>query len=254
MTSVDKPFTHIFKPAGTGGFEALPTIEWQSLALAAAAGFDVPARALVPMPDGIPPALLVERFDIRASKEDLHLIAMEDFTSILGVPTKAKYDGTLERMARALRLLSTDPEEDFLVLLQRALLAWLIADGDMHLKNLAVLKIAQPGRDQFSSVRMAPLYDAVTTRVFPGLDRDHMALKLNGKDDGLRRADFKTLASTAGLKTTDADAAIDALVSSLASGLERLELAPPFADGSQGAEAAARMREIVRTRIDTFAG
>ena len=32
---------------------------------------------------------------------------------------------------------------------------------------------------------MAPLYDAVTTRVFPRLERDRMALKLNGKDDNL---------------------------------------------------------------------
>ena len=80
---------------------------------------------------------------------------------------------------------------------------------------------------------MAPLYDAVTTRVFPGPDRDRMALKLNGKDDRLRRADFEALASTADLKATDADAAIDALVSSLASRLERLELAPPLTDGPQ---------------------
>ena len=37
----------------------------------------------------------------------------------------------------------------------------------MHLKNLALLKIAEPGEKQFRSVRMAPLYDAVTTRGIP---------------------------------------------------------------------------------------
>jgi serine/threonine-protein kinase HipA len=42
-----------------------------------------------------------------------------------------------------------------------------------------------------------------------------MALKLNGKDDRLRRADFKSFASTAGLKLADADAAIDELVAAL---------------------------------------
>ena len=33
------------------------------------------------------------------------------------------------------------------------------ADGDMHLKNLALLKVAEPGSRRFESVRLAPLYD-----------------------------------------------------------------------------------------------
>ena len=37
-------------------------------------------------------------------------------------------------------------------------------------------------------VRLAPLYDAVTTVLFPGLEHDRMALKINDKDDRLRRA------------------------------------------------------------------
>jgi serine/threonine-protein kinase HipA len=96
-----------------------------------------------------------------------------------------------------------------LIVLKRALFAWLIADGDMHLKNMALLKIAEPGDPDFRTVRMAPLYDAVTTRVFPTLKHDRMALKLNGKDDHLRRSDFRALAINAGLRVADADAAID---------------------------------------------
>jgi serine/threonine-protein kinase HipA len=115
----------------------------------------------------------------------------------------------MERVARAVRPLSTVPEDDLLIIVKRALFAWLIADGDMHLKNMALLKTAEPEDRQFRSVRMAPLYDAVTTRVFPNLKHDRMALKLNGKDDNLRRADFRTLAATAGLRAADADAAID---------------------------------------------
>ena len=48
-------------------------------------------------------------------------------------------------------------------------------------------------------MRLAPLYDAVTTRVFPGLAGDRMALKLNGKDDRLRRLDFLMLAQKMGI-------------------------------------------------------
>ena len=250
--SIDKPFTHILKPAGTSGFEALPVIEWQALALGAAAGFSAPDMALVPMPDGMPLALLVERFDIRMSRTDQRMLALEDFASVLGVPTDAKYDGTMELIARALRPLSTVPDEDVLLVLKRALFAWLIADGDMHLKNLALLKIAEPGSDRFDSVRVAPLYDAVTTRVFPRLERDRMALKLNGKDDRLRRADFRAFAGTAGIRASDADAAIDGLLAGLRTALDKVEIPAAVPASSTGA-AAARMHALIGERLDAFA-
>lgn len=248
--STGQPFTHILKPVGTSGFEMLPVIEWQALALGAAVGFDAPAMALVPMPDGMPPALLIERFDIRGSGDDARLLALEDFCSVLGVPTEAKHDSKMERVARAVRPLSTASVDDLLLVLRRALFAWLIADGDMHLKNLALLKIAEPGSDSFASVRMAPLYDAVTTRVFPRLARDRMALKLNGKDDRLRRADFKAFAATAGIRSADADAAIDGLAAALAGAAGTLTL-PALVANSPAAEAVAEMRRLVKERIAT---
>ena len=101
--------------------------------LGRASGFAVVAAALVAMPDGMPSAIAVERFDIRTGLEDRRLIALEDL----------------------------------LISFEGALFAWLIADGDMRMKNLALLQIADSGAAQFREVRMAALYDAVTTRVFP---------------------------------------------------------------------------------------
>ena len=252
MPSTDKPFTHILKPAGSSGFEALPVVEWQSMEYGRAAGFTVPATALVAMPAGLPAALVVERFDIRTSPDDMRRLALEDMTSLLGVRSEDKYTGTMERIASALRPVSTDANADLLLLLRRALFAWLIADGDMHLKNMAMLKIAEPGMGDFSSVRMAPLYDAVTTRVFPNLQHDRMALKISGKDERLKRSDFKRFAATAGIPAAAADTAIDELVSALARGLDQLVLPLPLTDGSVGAERAALMREIVGDRLHTF--
>ncbi|WP_112989562.1 HipA domain-containing protein [Rhizobium sp. AN80A] len=252
MPSSNKPFTHILKPAGTSGFEALPAIEWQSMELGRAAGFIVPAIALVAMPDGMPHALAVERFDIRTGLDEMRRMALEDMASVLGVRAEDKYTGTMERIAAALRPLSTDADTDLLLVLRRALFAWLIADGDMHLKNMAVLKIAEPGRGDFSSVRMAPLYDAVTTRVFPNLQNDHMALKISGKDERLKRADFRRFAATASIPAAAADTAMDELAAALARGVDELALPDPLADGSVGAERAAQMREIVRERLAAF--
>ena len=238
VPAIDHPFTHILKPAGTAGFETLPIVEWLCLELGRAAGFDVPDAALLAMPDGMSPALVVERFDIRRGSQDRRRLALEDFCSILDLPAAAKYDGTIERMARGLRPLSTDPAADLDILFRRAVFAWLIADGDMHLKNLAMLKTAEAGARAFTTVRFAPLYDAITTRVLPGLGNDRMALKLNGKDDRLTRQDFLALARTIGLTVGDAEAAIGELAGRLSQAAKTLRL-PAFA----GEPELARMVE-----------
>ena len=250
--SIGTPFTHILKPAGASGFESLPVIEWMSLMLGKAVGFEVPSVALVTMPSKMPPALLVQRFDIRNSERDTRRFALEDLCSVLNLPTEAKYDGTIERVARAVRSLSTSPDEDLQLVLRRALFAWLIADGDMHLKNMAMLKISEPGETRFSSVRMAPLYDAVTTRVFPRLERDRMALKLNGKDDHLRRADFRILATTAGIRSSDADRIIDSTIERLKDAIDRVAAPRPLILNRAAAAMATRMLEICRERSNSF--
>jgi len=252
MPSISTPFTHILKPAGTSGFEHLPIIEWAALSLGRAVGFDVPDAALIAMPDGVSPALLVERFDIRTDRNDLRLIAMEDMCSVLDLSPAAKYDGTIERMSRAVRPLSTSPEEDVMLILKRALFAWLIADGDMHLKNLALLKIGETGDTTFHSVRLAPLYDAVTTRVFPSLERDRMAMKLNGKDERLRRADFRKLAATIGLKASDTDMAIDELLDSLKNAVQATRL-PAIQNHDEKSEVMfSKMMDICLDRIGSL--
>lgn len=250
IAAVEAPFTHILKPAGTNGFEHLPIVEWIGLSLARAVGFDVPEAALVPMAGGMAPALLVERFDIRRSNNDSRLLAMEDFCSILELPAERKYEGTIERMAKAMRPLSTFPDDDLKTLFRRALFAWLIADGDMHLKNLAILKTAEEGADHFSQVRLAPVYDAVTTRVFPRLENDHMALKLNGRDEKLGPDDFMTLARTIELPLRWASETL-ARVGRDISDTARILSVPPAFEAISG-RTLDRVQAIVIARAEPF--
>lgn len=250
VAAVEEPFTHILKPAGTNGFELLPIVEWIGLSLAKAVGFEVPETALVPMARNLSPALLVERFDIRRSQNDIRLIAMEDFCSILELPAERKYEGTIERMARALRPLSTAPDDDLRILFLRALYAWFIADGDMHLKNLALLKTAEVGDDHFISVRFAPVYDAVTTRVFPGLENDRMALKLNGRDDRLGPEDYLVLARTIELPARWASEAMASLARSLANAATALDLPEEYQIA--GGRMLDRVRGIILARTEAF--
>ena len=248
----DKPFTHILKPARTSGYDALPVIEWAAMYLGRAAGLQAPTVALVAMPDELPPALLVERLDIRESHDDRRMLALEDFCSVLGLPTEAKYDGTIERVARGARPLSTSATDDLIIIFKRALFAWLIADGDMHLKNLALLKIADPGNKRFRSVQIAPLYDAVTTRIFPGLKHDRMALKISGKDDNLRRADFRIFAATAGIRTADADAAIDETTSRIARAIDEFKLPSRIKMADSAKSMVHKMLDVCRAGINSF--
>lgn len=252
VPAIELPFTHLLKPAGAAGFDMLPIVEWLCLELGRAAGFETPVAALIAMPDAMAPALVVERFDIRQGEHDQRRLAMEDFCSILDLPTSAKYDGIIERMARSLRPLSTDPGADLNILFRRAVFAWLIADGDMHLKNLAVLKTAQTGAKTFANVRFAPLYDAVTTRVFPGLGGDRMALKLNDKDDRLTRQDFLALARSMGLSVKNAEAGIDTLKAQITERLETLQL-PAFAGAFDGARAVReKVVAIIAARCEAL--
>ena len=93
------------------------------------------------------------------------------------------------------------------------------------------------------------MYDAVPTRVFPNLAHDRMALKLNGKDNNLRRADFKTLATTARLKTTAADELFDELCAEMKEAVDGVTLPALASSGQKGKEAADQALEIIRQRL-----
>ena len=246
------PFTHILKPAGAAGFEGLPVAEWIGLTLARGVGFEVPDHALVAMPDDLPAALIVERFDIRLQLDDTRLLAMEDLCSVLALDPRDKYTGTMERVARAVRALSTSPDEDVMTLLRRALFAWLIGDGDMHLKNMAMLKTAQEGAATFRHVRLAPVYDTLTTRVFPGLQHDAMALKVNGKAQRLRRADFLALAAIADLRAGDAKAAIDEMLASMTAALDQFALPAAIQADAAACALSERVLQVTRERVRDF--
>ena len=237
-------FTHILKPSPGAGFEDLPLVEAACLTAARACGFETPAHAMVSMPGNLPDALLVERFDIRRDRNDRRKIAMEDMASVRGVAPSEKYEGSIEQANRALRSVSSDAEADVAVLFGRAVLAWLLADGDCHLKNLAVLRVASDGAENFTSVRLAPVYDAVTTRVFPGLESDHLALSLAGKRNRLSSRDFVKAGVTMGMNAAAARDIVTSLCGRLSAHTEDLEFA---------SDRVNRAVEIWKERIATTA-
>ncbi len=240
----DLAFTHVFKPSPGAGFEDLPLVEAACLAAAQACGFETAVHAIVRMPNGLPDALLVERFDIRQDRNDRRMIAVEDMASVRGVAPSEKYRGSIEQANRALRGVSSDPDADTAVLFARAAFAWLIADGDFHLKNMAVLRVAPGSGKNFISARISPAYDVVTTRVFPGLQNDYLALSLAGKRNNLSSGDLVRAATTMGLAAGAAEQLLASLCHCLSAHLGGIEPA---------SDRVNRAFQIWESRIDALA-
>jgi serine/threonine-protein kinase HipA len=142
--------------------------------------------------------LLVERYD-RRDADDGHVdrIHQEDFCQALAVPPQLKYqrEGG-PGLADCFGLLdgsSTDPGLDRVALVDAVTLNFLLGNHDAHGKNFSLLLADD-------SVRLAPLYDLVSTAVYRELDRK-MAMAIGGeyRPDYVRRRHVERLADQTGL-------------------------------------------------------
>ena len=160
--------THIVKMWDANEFPELAANEFYCLQVAKRLGLEVPEFSL--SDDG--GALIVERFDCVGEK----YLGLEDFCVLNGLGAADKYKGGYEtRIFKRLRDFSTAPElaKSLEKLFQLFVLNCAIRNGDAHLKNFALTYQSPEG-----AVRLAPVYDLVTTPAY--LPNDPMALTLNG--------------------------------------------------------------------------
>lgn len=144
-------------------------------------------------------ACAVKRYD-RALLENGRLIrvAQADLCQLAGKPSEVKYEidggpGFVECFQLISRY-SVMPAVD-----QRNLLKWLFfnlftGNNDSHAKNLALLHT-------HSSLRLAPFYDLMCTRLYSGLGR-HFAFQIGGEYEpgNLQASHFETLAAELGIR------------------------------------------------------
>jgi serine/threonine-protein kinase HipA len=124
---------------------------------------------------------VVARFD-RAGEEK-----RQNETMFQILQASEKYEGSLERIGKAIRAHAADMGLDTIDYFERVLFCFLTGNGDMHLKNWALLV-----RDK--KVGLAPCYDLVCSKVYLPQESD-CALTLGAKKDKLKRSDFETLAA-----------------------------------------------------------
>jgi serine/threonine-protein kinase HipA len=181
LETVAEGGTHILKPEPPQ-YPELQQNENLCMNMATAAGLPVPPHGLFALADGNF-CYLIRRFDRLPGGRKL---PKETMFQIFG--SEDKYRGSLEQVGKTIRAYVANVGLDAIDFLERVLFCFLTGNGDMHLKNWALLT-PREGR-----VSLAPCYDFVSSKCYLPDEADS-ALTLNGKHDKLSREDFAALAA-----------------------------------------------------------
>lgn len=164
--------------------------------------------------------LFVRRFDER----DGERIGFDDLASLNLKTAETKYDGSVERdLFKRVGEFSGDHKRQNLEELYRICVTnCALRNGDAHLKNFALL---YPDAER-GPFELSPAYDIVTTTAY--LEKDMMALTLNGSKRWPKPADLVMLGARAGLSR----GAAERIMAQVAEGVTRIlpEMRAGFAD------------------------
>ncbi len=165
--------SHILKPA----IKRLQnTVENETFCMMLAAGSNLPVPK-TSIREGRQHAYLIERYDRRLANGKLMRIHQEDFCQALGVDYGRKYEAEggpgLKACFALLDKHSSEPILDKRNLLMAVVFNYLIGNCDAHAKNFSLLLDA-------GSVRLAPFYDLISTKVYGALS-PKFAMRIGGQ-------------------------------------------------------------------------
>lgn len=190
------PSTHILKPSRIGSLSSLAQNEYICMKLAKHFGLPVPEVDLMNIAGK--DIFVVERYD-RIKKEDsIQRIHQEDFCQALGIMSASKYqnDGGpgIADILDVIKKNCTVPALETQKFLSYVIFNYLIGNCDSHGKNYSLLY-------KNKSVELAPLYDAVSTVIYPGLT-DKLSMKIGNHYEiqKVTKEDFSLLAENLNIK------------------------------------------------------
>lgn len=165
------PSTHILKPA------ALPdadVVEDATMRLSRMSGIETPESAVKSFLGQ--QTYIVERFDRRIEHGMPIRLPMEDMAQVLGLPPSAKYEVSAVDLLITLRKMDSSLQmgEEWL---RRLAFNVAVDNCDAHARNYSVMPTSSDGE----TWRLSPMYDAMTTTVWPGLT-DRLAMPFSGVD------------------------------------------------------------------------
>ena len=229
------PSTHILKPANER-FEGVVFNEALSMNLAAAIGL-LAARVETRNVEGTT-FLLVERYDrvhrqIHGEEPTIERVHQEDFCQAQGIVPEMKYQKeggpSLKDCFNLLREVSSAPVIDLTRLLDAVIFNYLVGNNDAHGKNFSILYHSAGTKDH--QVRLAPLYDVVSTIYYPELSRE-MAMKIGGEysSERVTPRNFEKLAEETGLAKPQVRRRVPELADAILSALPILDIQNPIAE------------------------
>ncbi len=146
------------------------------------------------------PGLMVTRFDRRVEASGtVTRLAVEDGAQLLRRYPADKYAVTTEELAGRLAEVCPASLVALRSLLVQVTYAWLTGNGDLHAKNVSVLR----ADDEW---RVAPVYDVPATACYGD---DTMALPVEGRVQGLSRRSLIDFGTAVGLPRRSVESTLD---------------------------------------------
>ncbi len=160
--------------------------------------------------------LLVRRFDRLQDPQTgtLTRVHQEDACQFLDRYPADKYRLSLAAIASGIAELAGAPLVELLRLLQLTAFSYLIGNGDLHARNISLWIEPQTGR-----VELSPAYDLLST--LPYGDR-RLALKLDDRDDNLKRDHLLRFGERHGLRPAAVGGMLDELCHKIGAHLDDL--------------------------------
>jgi serine/threonine-protein kinase HipA len=183
----------------TGSYQGLATNEYFCMRLASQCGLPTAAVELIAAADR--PCLVVERFDREPRRWPCRRTHQEDLCQALGLTPDFKYQRedwrlpSYRALADLLERHSLAPGIDRLAAARATVFHFLLGNADAHAKNISLLH-ADGG------IRLAPLYDVVSTAAYPELSRE-LSLSIGDElnPDAITTIHWSDLAEDFGLNT-----------------------------------------------------
>ncbi len=205
LTLVNYPTGYILKPQ-VAEFEALPESEQLIMSMADMAGISTVPHALIKGNTGL--AYITRRIDRKVNKDNIEMLAMEDFCQLDLRLTEDKYRGSYERCAKIIAMHSSRIGIDMAEFFIRLVFSFIVGNSDMHLKNFSLIETAE-GSGEYV---LSPAYDLLPVNANMPADKEQFALPMNGKKTNIRKKDFLVFADECGIARTTAEKLIENLV------------------------------------------
>ena len=206
LTLVNYPAGYILKPQVTE-FECLPEAEQSVMSMAGATGIPTVPHALIKSGDAY--AYITKRVDRIIDKNNIQMLAMEDFCQLDLRQAQDKYKGSYERCAKIIAKYSSQAKLDMTELFMRLVFSFVVGNSDMHLKNFSLIETHEASGVYI----LSPAYDLLPVNVVLPEDREEFALAMNGKKTQIRKKDFLIFAKECGIPENSAEKMIARILS-----------------------------------------